>query len=126
MIINSVAMQSIEDFFTALYENFNARKIEKVISQMTENVKWANGMEGGFVYGHDGVREYWLRQFKQVSANVTPLKISQAENIVAIDVHQVVHDIDGKLLGDEQLKHIFTLENGKVREFQIGKIEEKV
>jgi hypothetical protein len=115
-------MQSTEDFFIALYDNFNARRIEKVITQMADNVKWANGMEGGFVYGHDGVREYWLRQFKLISSNVTPLKISQAGNRVVIDVRQVVHDTEGKLLMDERVQHIFSLENGKVLEFQIGEV----
>jgi ketosteroid isomerase-like protein len=115
-------MQSTEDFFIELYDNFNSRRIEKVITQMAENVKWANGMEGGFVYGHDGVREYWLRQFKLISSRVTPLKISQAGNKVVIDVRQVVHDTEGKLLMDEQVRHIFTLENGKVSEFEIGHV----
>src|SRR5689334_9479950 len=101
-------MKSVEDFFVELYENFNAKKIEKVISQMADNVKWANGMEGGFVFGHEGVRQYWLRQFKMISSNVTPLKISHAGNTVAIDVHQIVHDTEGKLLMDEQVRHVFT------------------
>jgi len=115
-------MKSTEDFFIELYNNFNAREIEKVISQMADNVKWANGMEGGFVYGHEGVREYWLRQFKMIRSSVTPIKISQAENTVTIDVRQLVHDMEGKLLMDEQVRHIFTLKNGKVSEFQIGEI----
>jgi hypothetical protein len=118
-------MQSTEDLFIELYDNFNARRIEKVITQMAENVKWANGMEGGFVYGHEGVREYWLRQFKLISSRVTPLKISQAGNKVVIDVRQVVHDTEGKLLMDEQVQHIFTYENGKVCEFQIGEVQDK-
>ena len=113
-------MKSTEDFFIELYNNFNAREIEKVISQMADNVKWANGMEGGFVYGHEGVREYWLRQFKMIRSQVTPLKISTAGNTVAINVRQIVHDMEGNLLMDEPVQHIFTLEDGKISEFQIG------
>jgi hypothetical protein len=51
-------MQSVETLFKDLYENFNARKIDQVIPKMSNDVKWANGMEGGFVYGHEGVKEY--------------------------------------------------------------------
>lgn len=51
-------MDNINILFTELYNNFNDRKIGLVISKMTDNVKWANGMDGGYVYGHDGVKEY--------------------------------------------------------------------
>ncbi len=46
-------MEEINTFFRELYSNFNERKIESVISKMTDKVKWANGMDGGYVYGHD-------------------------------------------------------------------------
>lgn len=51
-------MDNINILFTELYNNFNDRKIDLVISKMTDTVKWANGMDGGYVYGHDGVKEY--------------------------------------------------------------------
>jgi ketosteroid isomerase-like protein len=114
-------MQSVETLFQDLYKNFNARNIDAVIDHMTPDVKWANGMEGGFVHGHKGVKEYWLRQFKMISAKVTPLKIDQEGDTVTINVHQVVHDLDGNLLADEELQHIFTLRDGKVALFEIAK-----
>ena len=42
-------MSNLINFFQDLYKNFNDRKIELVIVNMTEDVKWANGMEGGYV-----------------------------------------------------------------------------
>jgi hypothetical protein len=113
-------MNSANNFFHELYRNFNDRKIDLVISQMTDDVKWANGMEGGYVYGHKGVREYWTRQFTLVSSNVTPLEINMENGIVKIKVHQVVHDLNGKLLVDETVFHIFHLMDNKIREFNIG------
>jgi hypothetical protein len=113
-------MNSANNFFHELYRNFNDRKIDLVISQMTDDVKWANGMEGGYVYGHKGVREYWTRQFTLVSSNVTPLEINMENGIVKIKVHQVVHDLNGKLLADETVFHIFHLMDNKIREFNIG------
>ena len=107
-------------FFQDLYTNFNERNIEAVIAQMSADVKWANGMEGGHVYGHKGVREYWTRQFTMVSANVTPIQIDNEGDRFKIKVHQVVHDIDGKLLADEMLYHLFLLQDNKVAEFDIG------
>ena len=114
-------MQSINTFFQELYKNFNERKIDSVIAFMTENVQWANGMEGGYVHGHDEVRAYWTRQFKMMSANVTPLEIKEEDGKIIIEVQQVVHDLDGNLLADELTQHIFILKNDKIAEFHISK-----
>ena len=111
---------SLNDFFQELYKNFNDRKIDLVISQMTENVKWANRMEGGYVYGHNGVREYWSRQFSMISSKLTPLEIDIANETVRIKAHQVVHDLNGKLLADEIVYHIFQLRGNKIAEFGVG------
>ena len=117
---NTNKMDSLNNFFQELYENFNDRKIDSVISHMTQNVKWANGMEGGYVYGHNGVREYWTRQFTMVSSKVTPLDIDAENGTVKIKVHQVVHDLNGKLLMDETVYHLFHLQDNKIAEFDIG------
>ena len=113
-------MDSLNNFFQELYKNFNDRKIDLVISKMTDNVKWANGMEGGYVHGHNAVRDYWTRQFTIISGNVTPLEIDTENEVVKIKVHQVVHDLNGKLLADEFVYHFFHLKDNKIAEFDIG------
>ena len=113
-------METINQLFQELYENFNNRKIDLLISQMTVNVKWANGMDGGYVYGHEGVREYWTRQFKIVNSHVIPSKIEVENDVVKIKVHQVVHDLEGNLLSDQLVYHNFYLTDGKISEFVIG------
>ena len=72
------------------------------------------------VFGHEGVREYWLRQFKTVSSKVTPIKVEEVGDQVKIKVHQVVHNMEGKLLADEIVDHFFYLKNDKVASFDIG------
>jgi hypothetical protein len=113
-------MQNILSFIKNIYQNFNDRKIDLVINEMTNNVQWANGMDGGYVYGHAGVREYWTRQFGLVSSNVIPLQIDEENDVVKIKVHQIVHDINGNLLSDDIVYHYFTLKNGKIARFDIG------
>ena len=76
---------------------------------MTNDVQWANGMDGGYVYGHDGVREYWTRQFTLISSSVTPLKIEEENDVTKIKVHQVVYDINENSLADDIVYHYFTL-----------------
>jgi hypothetical protein len=46
-----------------VYALFNGRDIESVLAAMHPDVVWANGMEGGHVYGRDEVRSYWKRQW---------------------------------------------------------------
>jgi hypothetical protein len=114
-------MDNLTTFFQELYTNFNNRNIDRVVAAMTENVKWANGMEGGYVYGHNGVIEYWTRQFTMISSKVTPLNINIENGIVKLKVHQVVHDVNGNLLADDLVYHYFRLNNNdKIEEFNIG------
>ena len=113
-------MEDPENFFQDLYKDFNDRKIDLVISKMTGDVKWANGMDGGYVHGHDAVKDYWTRQFTMVSLKVSPLEIEAGKDIVKIKVHQVVHDLNGNLLADELVYHLFHLQENKIAVFEIG------
>lgn len=114
-------MKDVNAFFKSIYDNFNKRNIDFVIRAMTPDVKWANGMEGGFVHGQEGVREYWTRQLKLVSSHVTPLEINGENGEVTVTVHQVVHDLEGKLLADERVTHVFKLKENKIAQFDIKK-----
>jgi ketosteroid isomerase-like protein len=104
-----------------IYARFNARDMETVLASMREDVIWANGMEGGHVHGRDGVRDYWTRQWAMIDAHVEPVHIRTGPNgELVVDVHQVVHDLEGKLLLDQMVVHIFRFEDGLIRRFDIG------
>ena len=104
-----------------VYARFNARDMESVLAAMSEDVAWANGMEGGHVRGRDGVRDYWTRQWAVLNPHVEPVGFSTGlEGEVVVDVHQVVHDVEGKLLVDQMVVHIFRFEDGLIRRFDIG------
>jgi hypothetical protein len=91
-------MKDWNNYFRNIYQKFNERNIDFVINDMTSDVKWVNGMDGGFVYGHEGVREYWTRQFKLVSSHVTPLEVRKENEEIVVKVHQIVHDLEGNYL----------------------------
>jgi hypothetical protein len=112
-------MKDWEKYFKDVYQKFNERNIDFVISKMTPDVKWTNGMDGGYVYGHKGVRDYWTRQFKLVNSQVTPLAVRADNEKITVKVHQVVHDLQGKLLADDTVTHVFTLEGKKIAQFEI-------
>ncbi|MBV8630817.1 MAG: nuclear transport factor 2 family protein [Silvibacterium sp.] len=104
-----------------LYERFNARDMESLLAAMCENVVWANGMEGGHIHGRDGVRDYWTRQWAMLDPHVEPKGFKPGpDGEIIVDVHQVVHDLDGKLLVDQMAVHIFRFEDGLIRRFDIA------
>jgi ketosteroid isomerase-like protein len=108
------------EFLKHIYRRFNARDMESVLAAMHENVMWANGMEGGHVHGRDAVRSYWTRQWAMVDPHVEPTGFSKGpQNEAIVEVHQVVHDLNGNLLVDQMVGHIFTIEDGLIRRFDI-------
>jgi ketosteroid isomerase-like protein len=103
-----------------IYDRFNARDMEAVLAALREDVMWANGMEGGHVHGRDEVRGYWTRQWAMVNPHVEPIGFAKGpQSEVIVEVHQVVRDLKGVLLMDQIVGHIFTIENGLIRRFDI-------
>ena len=70
-------MADERELLEGAYRDFNARQIDAVLARMHRDVIWPNGMEGGFVHGHEGVRDYWTRQWAVLDPHVEPLEISQ-------------------------------------------------
>jgi SnoaL-like domain len=105
-------MSSDRLFLQNLYEAFNKGELETIVSAMHPDVKWANGVEGGFVYGQDAVREYWSNQYKVIQVQLEALKFETDEsNRNVVTVHQIVRDLQGNLLVDTTVEQIFTIEN---------------
>jgi hypothetical protein len=113
-------MSSEEQMIESLYDRFNARDIEGVLSNLSENVVWANGMESTHVHGREAVRAYWTHQWQVINPRVNPLKVNtNTDGSILVEVHQIVDDLDGKLLLDEKVGHVFQVEGGKVKRFDI-------
>jgi ketosteroid isomerase-like protein len=109
-----------KDLLRRAYAAFNARDIEAAVALMHPDVDWPNGWEGGRVHGRDAVREYWTRQFAAISSRVEPLGFSDTDDgRVAVDVHAVVHDVDGALLSDGRVRHTYAIDGGLVRRMEI-------
>jgi hypothetical protein len=72
-----------------MYAAFNARRIDPILAVMCEEVVWPNGIEGGVVHGHEGVRAYWTRQWAMIDPKVTPLSMrEEADGALDLEVHQ--------------------------------------
>jgi ketosteroid isomerase-like protein len=108
------------EFLKRVYDRFNARDMESVLAAMHEDVLWANGMEGGHVQGREGVRSYWTRQWAMIDPRVEPTGFSIGpEGEIVVEVHQTVRDLEGNLLVEQMVGHIFRLEEGFIRRFDI-------
>jgi ketosteroid isomerase-like protein len=102
-----------------LYRLFNARDMNAALAMLAPEVVWANGMEGGHVRGRAAVRDYWTRQWQMIAPSVEPQDIVTTPNGSLVTVHQIVHDLDGKLLADQIVTHRFELKDGLVERFDI-------
>ena len=61
------------------------------------------------------MRAYWTRHFAQIDPGVTPLRFEALDDgRVAVAVHQVVHGLDGALLADREVAHVYELREGLV------------
>jgi hypothetical protein len=108
------------DVIQEAYRAFNAREMEAALATMQCNIEWPNGMEGGTVCGHSGVRDYWTRQWGMINPHVDPVKIdADGHGRVVVGVHQVVRDLGGKILLDRMVDHIYSFEQGLIRSMEI-------
>jgi hypothetical protein len=110
----------LEEQLRSLYVEFNARDADAVIAVMAEEVDWPNGWEGGRVVGREAVRDYWLRQWAEVDPHVEPVEITpRADGRLAVEVDQVVKTLDGLVVGEERVVHVYTFDEGLITRMDI-------
>ena len=108
------------DLLDRCYAAFNARDIEGALALMHADVDWPNGMEGGRVHGHAGVRDYWTRQWAVIDPHVEPVRFATDEaGRTIVDVHQVVRDPAGVVTADEMVRHVYVVTDGLIRSMEI-------
>jgi hypothetical protein len=113
-------MSDVRELLLGAYRDFNARRLEAVLARMCPDVVWPNGMEGGYVYGHEGVRQYWTRQWAMIDPHVEPLEIKPDDRgRFVVEVHQVVRDREGKLLLDTIVHHAYTICDSLIAQMDI-------
>jgi hypothetical protein len=118
--MNSSATAEERALLAGAYREFNARQIDAVLARMDANVDWPNGMEGGRVHGHEEVRSYWTRQWGIIDPHVEPLEIVKDEaGRIAVRVHQVVRDLEGNLLSDTIVQHVYRIKDGLILRMEI-------
>ncbi|MBA1345340.1 MULTISPECIES: nuclear transport factor 2 family protein [unclassified Rhizobium] len=119
--------QNDVEMIQRIYASFNARDIDAVLAVLSDDVAWANGMDGGHVHGRAAVRDYWTRQWAVVSPHVEPVAFEETQDgAIAAEVIQSVFDLDGRPLEgqshglkDKTVTHIFRMDGDKIVRFDI-------
>src|SRR3954447_17812091 len=114
-------MKSDEDTLRSAYRAFNARDIEAALELMHPDVDWPNAWEGGRVVGHAAVRDYWTRQWATIDPAVNPVAITTRpeDGRIVVEVAQVVRDLDGALVAEGQVRHVYDLRDGLVARMDV-------
>jgi hypothetical protein len=103
------------------YAAFNKRDIDGALALMTEDVSWPKAAEGGRVVGKEEIRAYWTRQWREFDPHVEPLAITEGDGgRVRVRVHQLVKNIQGDVLSDSEVLHVFTVNSGLIAAMDLG------
>ena len=85
-----------------IYDAFNARDIDAVLATMTDDV------------------DYWTRQWAAIDPSVEAVGVAvRPDGAVAVDVEQVVRDLDGTVVAQGRVVHVYTLRDGLVARMDI-------
>jgi hypothetical protein len=111
---------AIQELLRTGYTAFNARDIDALLSMMHPDVQWANGMEGGYVHGHEGIRAYWTHQWSLIDPFVEPQAFrTEPDGRTVVEVHQRVMDKDGNTLSEGTVEHVYEVRNGLIQRMEI-------
>jgi len=114
-------LANLKTIIERAYIAFNHRDIDAALALMTEDVTWPKASEGGKVIGKEEIRAYWTRQWSEFDPHVEPLAMTaeQGEKI-RVSVHQLVKSLQGNILSDTEVLHVFTTRNGLIAAMDLG------
>jgi hypothetical protein len=99
---------------------YNRRDIENALEGMTTDVAWANGWEGGVVHGHDELRDFWTRQWRELDPALLPIELTPLDDgRVAVLVDQEVRRVDAGVGGSATVMHVYSFRDGLIAAMEI-------
>ncbi len=115
---------SNQELIRAAYAAFNRRDIDAILALLSPDVDWPNGMEGGRVHGREEVRAYWTRQWNVLNPQVEPVRIEEdADGHMVVEVQQLVRDLDGLVVIDQMVLHVYSIRDGLIERMEIRSTE---
>jgi hypothetical protein len=118
---NGEHMADVKNVIEQAYAAFNRRDIDAALELMTHDVSWPKASEGGKVIGPDEIRAYWTRQWAEFDPHVDPLAITPEDGgTLRVRVHQLVKSLQGDVLADGEVLHVFTMHGGLIAAMDLG------
>ena len=103
------------------YSAFNKRDIDGALVLMMVDVSWPKASEGGKVVGREEIRAYWTRQWGEFDPHVEPLAMTEEDGgKIRVRVHQLVKSLQGDVLSDSEVFHVFTVNGGLIAAMDLG------
>src|ERR1700729_2447748 len=113
-------MANIKTLIAQAYSAFNLRNVDGVLALMSENVSWPKASEGRRAVGKEQIRAYWTRQWKEFDPHVEPVEVvDREESKTDVKVHQLVKTLDGDVLSDTNVWHVYTIANGLIERMDL-------
>jgi len=114
-------MKDTKTIIERAYSAFNRRDVDGALALMTHDVSWPKASEGGKVVGKDEIRAYWTRQWSEFDPRVEPLAMTEEEGgRTCVRVHQLVKSLEGTILSDSEVLHVFTMSGGLISAMNLG------
>src|SRR5664280_3816476 len=114
-------MADAKTIIEQVYFAFNKRDIDGALALMTQDVSWPKASEGGKVVGKEEIRAYWTRQWSEFDPHVEPLSMTEAdEGKTRVRVRQLVKSLQGNVLSDSEVLHVFTVKSGLIAAMDLG------
>ena len=114
-------MKDTKTVIEQVYSAFNKRDIDGALALMTQDVSWPKASEGGKVVGKEEIRAYWTRQWGEFDPHVEPLAMTEEDGgKTSVRVHQLVKSLQGNILSDCEVLHVFTMNSGLISAMNLG------
>src|ERR1700751_2811334 len=114
-------MSDTKTLIERAYSAFNKRDIDGALALMTEDVSWPKASEGGKAVGKEQIRAYWTRQWGEFDPYVDPLAMTEeGGGKTRVRVHQLVKSLQGDVLSDSEVLHVFTVNSGLIAAMDLG------
>ena len=102
------------------YLAFNERDVEGALALMSDDVSWPKASEGGRVVGKDEILAYWTRQWSMFDPHVEPREVVDlGAGKAEVRVHQLVKNLQGDILFDSEIRHVFTFEDDRIKRMDL-------
>ena len=117
-------MANTNTLIAQVYSAFNRRSIDDALALMSENVDWPMASEGGRAVGKEQIRAYWTRQWAEFDPHVEPIEVTDLNTgRTEVKVHQMVKSLNGDLLSDQEVLHVFAISDELIDRMDIFESE---